>query len=205
MPKNFFFSFSAYYFWKVLYIIFQRLKVKKNSQNNRNHRNQGFSCYICLMIEVSGSGSRAGSGFTPLTNGSGSGSRRLRNMWIRWIRIRIRNTGDPGCSSRIRIMIFYPSRIPDPGVKKASDPESGSATLRPMKPKNKLIKVTLQPDWNGKELVFLDCFIYQTAAPPSDRIRLLFSMTLRMKKKFLVFLVTYPQEIILSLNKLILC
>jgi hypothetical protein len=26
---------------------------------------------------------------------------------------------DPGCSSRIRILIFYPSRIPDPGVKKA--------------------------------------------------------------------------------------
>ncbi len=25
---------------------------------------------------------------------------------------------DPDCSSRIRILIFYPSRIPDPGVKK---------------------------------------------------------------------------------------
>jgi hypothetical protein len=38
---------------------------------------------------------------------------------------------DPGDSSRIRIriLIFYPSRIPDPGVKKASDPGSGSATL----------------------------------------------------------------------------
>ncbi len=36
---------------------------------------------------------------------------------------------DPGCSSRIRILIFYPSRIPDPGVKKAPDPGSGSATL----------------------------------------------------------------------------
>ncbi len=33
----------------------------------------------------------------------------------------------PVCSSRIRIMIFYPSLIPDPGVKKAPDP--GSATL----------------------------------------------------------------------------
>ncbi len=32
---------------------------------------------------------------------------------------------DPGCSSRIRI--FYPSKIPDPGVKKAPDP--GSTTL----------------------------------------------------------------------------
>jgi hypothetical protein len=31
---------------------------------------------------------------------------------------------DPGCSSRIRILIFYPSRIPDPGVKKARDPGS---------------------------------------------------------------------------------
>ncbi len=36
---------------------------------------------------------------------------------------------DPGCSSRIRIQTFYPSRISDPGVKKASDPGSGSATL----------------------------------------------------------------------------
>jgi hypothetical protein len=38
-----------------------------------------------MMIEGSGSGS------TPLTSGSGSG--RPKNMWIRWIRIRIRNTG----------------------------------------------------------------------------------------------------------------
>jgi hypothetical protein len=36
---------------------------------------------------------------------------------------------DPGCSSRIRILIFYPSPIPDPGFKKAPDPGSGSATL----------------------------------------------------------------------------
>jgi hypothetical protein len=36
---------------------------------------------------------------------------------------------DPGCSSRIWILIFYPSRIP--GVKKAQIPDlgSGSATL----------------------------------------------------------------------------
>ncbi len=32
--------------------------------------------------------------------------------------------------SRIRIIIFYHSRIPDPGVKKAPDPGFGSATLR---------------------------------------------------------------------------
>jgi hypothetical protein len=31
---------------------------------------------------------------------------------------------DPGCSFRIRILIFYSSRIPDPGVKKAPDPGS---------------------------------------------------------------------------------
>ncbi len=33
-----------------------------------------------------------GSGSIPVTNGSGSGSRRPKNMWIRF-RIRIRNTG----------------------------------------------------------------------------------------------------------------
>ncbi len=43
------------------------------------------------MIE--GSGSRAGSGSIPVTSGSGSGSRRPKNTWIRWIRIRIRNNG----------------------------------------------------------------------------------------------------------------
>jgi hypothetical protein len=44
---------------------------------------------------------------------------------------------DPGCSFRILMLIFYPSQIPDPGVKKAPDPGvknapdpgSGSATL----------------------------------------------------------------------------
>jgi hypothetical protein len=48
-------------------------------------------------MDGSGSGSRAGSGYRSilLTNGSGSGSRRPKNIWIRWIRIRIRisNTG----------------------------------------------------------------------------------------------------------------
>jgi hypothetical protein len=34
---------------------------------------------------------------------------------------------DPGCSSRIRILIFHTSRIPNAGVKKAPDP--GSVTL----------------------------------------------------------------------------
>jgi hypothetical protein len=40
---------------------------------SQNSRNQGFSYYICLMIE--------GSGSIPLTNGSGSG--RSKNTWIR--------------------------------------------------------------------------------------------------------------------------
>jgi hypothetical protein len=31
---------------------------------------------------------------------------------------------DPDCSSRIRMLTFYPSRIPDPGVKKAPNPGS---------------------------------------------------------------------------------
>jgi hypothetical protein len=45
------------------------------------------------MIEGSGSGS------IPLTYRSGSGSRRPKNMWIRWIRIR--NTAyDNGCFSK---------------------------------------------------------------------------------------------------------
>ncbi len=71
-------------FWRHIYIIFQKKKIQKQLQNTRN---QGFSYYFCLLIEESGSGS------IPLTNGSGS--RRPKNMWIRWIeiRIRIRNTG----------------------------------------------------------------------------------------------------------------
>ncbi len=40
------------------------------------------------MIEGSGSRAGSGSGSIHLTNGSGSG--RPKNMWIRWIRIRIR-------------------------------------------------------------------------------------------------------------------
>ncbi len=50
-------------FWRYIYIIFQRQKFQKKSQNNRN---QGFSYYFCLMIEGSGSGS----GSIPLTSGS---------------------------------------------------------------------------------------------------------------------------------------
>ncbi len=60
---------------------FSKIKSQKESQNSRN---QGFSYYFCMMIEGSGSGS------IPLTSRSGFGSRRPKNMWIRWIRIRIR-------------------------------------------------------------------------------------------------------------------
>ncbi len=42
---------------------------------------------------------------------------------------------DPGCSSRIRILVFYPSRIPDPGVKRVPDLGSGSATQVTILPK----------------------------------------------------------------------
>jgi hypothetical protein len=73
--------FSAYYFFKLHLHHVSRIKSQKESQNSRN---KGFSYYFCMMIEGSGSGS------IPLT--SGSGSWRPKNMWIRWIRIRIRNT-----------------------------------------------------------------------------------------------------------------
>jgi hypothetical protein len=63
--------FSAYYFLKLHLHHFSKIKSQKESQNS-------------TIIE--GSGSRAGSG-------SGSGSWRPKNMWICWIRIRIRNTG----------------------------------------------------------------------------------------------------------------
>ncbi len=78
--KLFFLNLSAYYFLKVYLHHFSKIKSQKESQNNRN---QGFSDHFCMMIEVCG--------YIPLTNGSGSG--RPKNMWIRWIRIRIRKTG----------------------------------------------------------------------------------------------------------------
>ncbi len=73
--------FSAYYFLKVNLHHFSKIKGQKETQNIRN---QGFSYYFCIMIE--------GSGSIHLTSGSGSGSWRPKNMWIQWIRIRIRNT-----------------------------------------------------------------------------------------------------------------
>jgi hypothetical protein len=59
---------SAYYFLKVHLHHFSKKNVKKVKKS----RNQGFSYYFCMMIEASG----IGSGFIPLTNGSGFRSRR---------------------------------------------------------------------------------------------------------------------------------
>ncbi len=80
--------FSAYDFLKLHLHNFSKIKIQKESQNSRN---QGFSYYFCMIIE--------GSGTIPLTSGSGSGSWRPKNTWIRWIRIRIRirNTGFELC------------------------------------------------------------------------------------------------------------
>jgi hypothetical protein len=63
---------------------------------------------------------------------------------------------DPGCS--FRILILYPSRIPNPGVKKAPDPGSGSATLEIYIYKNSVIINTVPvlshpspPRWSRKQ------------------------------------------------------
>ncbi len=67
-------KFSAYFFLKVHLHHFSKLKNQKKSENSRN---QGFAYYFCLMIEGSGS-------IPLLTKGSRSGSRRPKNMRIRW-------------------------------------------------------------------------------------------------------------------------
>ena len=74
------------------------LQVKKW----HNRWNQGFSYYFC-MIEWSWTGS------IPLTSGTGSGSWRPRNMWIR---IRIHNTekyfsGDEVCAEYFKAAPFH--------------------------------------------------------------------------------------------------
>ncbi len=81
LNKFFYTIFSAYYFLKLHLHHLSKIKSQKETQNSRN---QGFSYYFC------GSGSRAGSGSGSIHLTSGSG--RPKNMWIRWIRIRIRNT-----------------------------------------------------------------------------------------------------------------
>jgi hypothetical protein len=57
---------------------FSKIKSPKEVTKQKESR---FFLLFCLPIE--GSGSVCGS--NPLTYGSGSGSRRPKNMWIRWI------------------------------------------------------------------------------------------------------------------------
>ena len=81
--------FSAYYFLKVLLHHFSKVKRKKKVTKSSY---QGFSYCFCLMIK--------GSGSIPLTNGSGSGFRRPKNIRIRRIRVGICNTGIQGSASQ---------------------------------------------------------------------------------------------------------
>ena len=53
----------------------------------------------------------------------GSASKKLSILTKKWFLCSRKY--DPGCSSRIRILTFYPSRIPDLGVKKARIPVVG--------------------------------------------------------------------------------
>ncbi len=77
------------------------------------------------MIEGSWSGSRAGSGSgsIPLTSGSGSG--RPKNMWIRCIRIRIRNTAINSYICRLQAVSCVPGLLVWPSA--AADGEAGWA------------------------------------------------------------------------------
>jgi hypothetical protein len=107
--------------------------LQKKSQNRRI---QGFSYYLCMMIE--GSGSRAGSGSIPLTSGSGSRSGRPKNTWIRWIRIRIRKTdflslfrmgGNP---QLLRFRVRAGGRAADP-LPGAQPPRRGHSEILPVR------------------------------------------------------------------------
>jgi hypothetical protein len=80
---NFLTQIFAYYYLKLHLHHFSKIKSQKKSQNSRN---LDFFYYFCMIIEGSESGS------IPMTSLSGSGSRMPKNTWIRWIRIRIRNT-----------------------------------------------------------------------------------------------------------------
>ncbi len=89
--------FSAYFFLKVHLHHFSKIKGQKESQNS-------------MMIEGSGSGA----GSIPRTSGSGSG--RPKNMWIRWIRIRIRirNTARKYIFVQIFVRIVVPNLQGEP-------------------------------------------------------------------------------------------
>jgi len=82
-------------------VLLAPLTVSKSKKKSQNRNYQGFPYLFLVLIEGFG----PGSGSIPLTNGSGS--RRPKNMWIRWIRIRIRNTdqneGTNGPIPKLRI------------------------------------------------------------------------------------------------------
>ncbi len=58
----------------------------KDIKSKRSHKTVGIKVFKLFLLMIEGSGS----GSISLTNGSGS--RRPKNTWIRWIRIRISNT-----------------------------------------------------------------------------------------------------------------
>ncbi len=93
---NFLFRFFCWLLFESTFTSFFK-DIKSIKVTKQSRRNQGFSYYFCLVIEGSGSGSGAGSWSIPLTYGSGS--RRPKNIWIRRIRIRVRNTACNNCTS----------------------------------------------------------------------------------------------------------
>ena len=140
MPaKNSFFTpfFLLITFWSYTCIIFQRWKLKKS------HKIVGIKVFLTifafwfLMIEGSWSGSRAGSGSGSIPLASGSGSWRPKNMWIRWIRIRIRNTGS------IPLLINS-----DPGAVKTSGAGGSRYVLRHF-------MTPYQRFWNHKKIYWI--------------------------------------------------
>ncbi len=83
-------KFSAYYFLKVL----KHYLLKKVKSQKEVTKQQKSKFFLLFLLNVR----RIGSGSIHLTNGSGSGSRRLKITWIR--RIRIRNTAEYRSGSR---------------------------------------------------------------------------------------------------------
>jgi hypothetical protein len=120
--------FSAYYFLKVHLHYLSKIKRKKESQNRRN---QGFSYYFCMRMEGSGAGSGAVS--IPLTSGSGSG--RPKNIWIRWIQIRLRNT-----AKMLTKKFYFSSSDPDTTFHPDADPDPDPSFQKNAQTRNRIHK-----------------------------------------------------------------